>query len=249
MPVNRGTIEAGGGPAALLELARPDVGNALGPAMVDGLSAALADAQAGEARLIALLGAGKHLCTGFDLSDLEAQSDGDLLLRFVRIEMLLQEVHDSPVPTLAVAKGRTFGAGADLFVACDRRYCLAETRFSFPGPGFGLVLGSRRLAGRIGRDPARDILQSGRVVGAAEAVSIGLATAIIREDEIEARIAEDAAAASRHAADTVRALRAATAGASNGAADLAALVASASRPGLKSRIMAYAGQRKAAPAS
>jgi enoyl-CoA hydratase/carnithine racemase len=242
-------IEAGGATAALLELARPEIGNALGGDMVDAVTRDFGDAVGRQDRLIALTGSGKHFCTGFDLSDLDTQSDGDLLLRFVRVELMLQQVYESPIQTLAVAKGRTFGAGADLFVACDRRYCLADTRFSFPGPGFGLVLGSRRLADRVGRGPARDILQEGRVIGAEEAVAIGLVTAIISEDDIEARVAKDAAACARYETGTVRALRAATGGPSQGVADLAALVASASAPGLRDRIIAYAAQRKATPAS
>jgi enoyl-CoA hydratase/carnithine racemase len=230
--------------AALLTLASPEVGNALGPAMVAALENEFAAALADSARLVVLQGEGKHFCTGFDLSGLDGQSDGDLLLRFVRVELLLQAVDRSPVPTMAVARGRTFGAGADLFVACDRRYCLADARFAFPGPGFGLVLGNRRLAGRIGRDAARDILQSGRIVGAQEAVSLGLATAIVGEDEIAGRIEAEISAASRLRPETVGALRAETSTPAP-EVELAALVVSASRPGLKDRIAAYAGTRKA----
>ncbi|MFX8308781.1 enoyl-CoA hydratase-related protein, partial [Acinetobacter baumannii] len=93
-------------------------------------------------------------------------SEGDLLLRFVRIEALLQRVHGAGVATLAVATGRTWGAGADLFAACDRRLAFADASFAFPGSGFGLVLGTARLAGRIGDAAARRLLLDGSVIDA-----------------------------------------------------------------------------------
>ena len=78
--------------------------------------------------------------------------------------------------TIAIAHGRTLGAGADLFVACDRRIALTGSSFSFPGPGFGLVLGTARLAQRIGRDAARALLVAGRSIDADEALARELAT-------------------------------------------------------------------------
>ena len=229
----------------VLSLDRPEIGNALGPALVSKLEDAVATALGAGTRLLAFRGEGRHFFTGFDLSGLDGQSDGDFLLRFVRVELLLQAVDRAPVPTVAVAQGRAFGAGADLFVACDRRYCLADARFAFPGPGFGLVLGNRRLAARIGRDAARDLLQTGRVLDAEDAVSLGLAPAIIDEGEIAEPLAPQVAHAARQAPETMAALRAETAGFSP-EADLAALVRSACRPGLKHRIAAYAAARKTA---
>lgn len=228
----------------VLTLARPEIGNALGAELVEALEQAVDTAIRGDARLLVFRGEGKHFCTGFDLSGIDAQSDGDLLLRMVRVELLLQAVDRAPVPTVAVARGRTFGAGADLFIACDRRYCLPDARFAFPGPGFGLILGNRRLAARVGRDAARDLLQSGRVIDADEAAALGLATAVIDEGEVAERIAAESRAASHLSPETMAALRAETA-AHCSQADLAALVLSASRPGLKARLVAYAGARKA----
>ncbi|WP_431267837.1 enoyl-CoA hydratase/isomerase family protein [Dankookia sp. P2] len=117
---------------ATLSLNRPDRGNALGPELVEALGEAFDRAVAHGARMVVLRGEGRHFCTGFDLTDLETLSDGDLLLRVVRIEQLLQRIHAAPVTTLAVATGRTFGAGADLFAACDRRIAAAGASFAFP---------------------------------------------------------------------------------------------------------------------
>jgi len=216
-----------------LTLARPERGNALGDALTEGLHAALDAALAGGARLVVLRGEGRNFCTGLDLSDLEAASEGDLALRILRIELLLQRIHALPITTLAVAQGRVFGAGADLFAVCDHRVALEGASFAFPGPAFGLVLGTARLAALVGDGAARRILLAGAPVRREEALALGLATA-----GDETGMAAVRAAAERLDAETVAALHARTRRADD-AADLAALARSVARPGLKARVLAY----------
>ncbi len=220
---------AADGPAWTLTLARPERGNALGDALVDGLHAALDRALAGGARLLVLRGQGRNLCTGLDLHDLEAASEGDLALRIIRIEILLQRIHALPVTTACVAQGRVFGAGADLFAACDHRIALPGAAFAFPGPRFGLVLGTARLAALVGDGAARRLLLAGVPVPAEEALRLGLATAQ-GEDALPAPTPLDA--------ETVASLHARTRRADD-AADMAVLARSVARPGLKARILAY----------
>src|SRR5262249_14863071 len=85
-----------------LVLNRPDKANALDARLVEALLAAVARAANSGARLLTLRGEGRHFCAGFDFSDLDQQSDGDLLHRFVRIEQLLQALHHAPLTTLAL---------------------------------------------------------------------------------------------------------------------------------------------------
>ncbi|RYJ01350.1 MAG: enoyl-CoA hydratase/isomerase family protein [Acetobacteraceae bacterium] len=224
--------------ATTLSLNRPDRGNALGPELVEQFTEAFDRALAGGARLVILRGEGRHFCTGFDLTDLESLSDGDLLLRVVRIEALLQRIHAAPVSTMAIASGRTFGAGADLFAACDHRIALTGASFAFPGPAFGLVLGTNRLTNLVGRDRARTMLLAGAEVPAAAALAAGLATATLDAEAVPAAIAAAADAAARLDPQTVAALHRRTSRAEDDA-DLAALVRSAARPGLKQRILDY----------
>ena len=226
------------GPLCRLTLNRPDRGNAIGPAMVDALDAALTHAIEAGTRLLVLQGAGRNFCTGFDLSGLEQLTDAILLDRFIRVEFLLQRFHTAPVTTMAIAHGRAYGAGADLFTACDRRIALHDARFAFPGSAFGLVLGTERLAARIGETATRTILLDGRDLPATKALTLGLATTAAEETEIEPLIAAAAAAATRLDPATISLLHAATRP-GNGDAALAALVRSAARPGLHARITAY----------
>ena len=213
-----------------LTLARPDRGNALGPELVEALLAAVQAAAVDEAlHTLVLAAEGRHFCTGLDLSDLDNSCDADWLWRLVRIETLLTALWQSPLTTVALARGRTWGAGADLFAACEQRVAAADASFRFPGAQFGIVLGTRRLAERIGPGAARRLIVDGASLDAPAALAAGLATALgdafsAGEPRISAATARAIRTVSRRDAPD---------------ADLAALVRSAAEPGLKARIQAY----------
>lgn len=223
-----------------LTLARPERGHALASDLVEALLAAVQGASAESTLHTLLLRAeGRHFCTGLDLSDLESSRDADWLQRLVRIETLLQALWQSPLATVALAQGRAWGAGADLFAACEIRIAAPDACFRFPGAQFGIVLGTRRLAARIGTDAARALVIGGGTLDAAAARAAGLVTAIGTEPVLTPPVIDAA---------TARAVRTASRGDPPGAADadLAALVRSAAEPGLKARIQAYRERQLAA---
>ncbi len=220
-----------------LTLARPDRGNALAADLVEALLAAVRGCIAdGRSHSLVLRAEGRHFCTGLDLSDLDHTSDGELLHRLVRIETLLASLWHAPIRTVAVAQGRTWGAGADLFAVCEQRLLAEGSTLRFPGAQFGIVLGTRRLAERVGADTARSLVTEGRELTAPQALSLGLATSIGDQPELVPPVVDAATAA---------ALRRATR-ADHGDADLAALVRSAAEPGLRERIRAYRARQLAA---
>jgi enoyl-CoA hydratase len=227
-----------------LTLDRPQKANALDAALVDALLGHVEGAASDGTRLLVLRANGMHFSAGFDFGGIEQQSDGDLLLRFVRIEQLLQAVHHAPFATLALAHGRVIGAGADLFAACGARIAAPDCAFAFPGAGFGIVLGTRRLAHRIGVQGARDLVVTGEAAEAKQALALGLVTEIVDRDAWPGVVARHAAISLRLDPRTLQNVQGAT-GEDTRAADLAALVDSAARPGLKDRIRAYRERRQA----
>ena len=219
-----------------LVLNRPDKANALDAGLVEALLVAVARAANSGARLLALRGEGRHFCAGFDFSDLDQQSDGDLLHR-LRIEQLLQALHHAPLTTLALCHGSALGAGADLVAACDWRIAAPTTRFRMPGMRFGIVLGTRRLAALVGADAAHEILVTSRSFEAAEAERLGFVQRLAEPGawpEIVRGIVDaqrlDGIATMRLKARVKPDMR---------ACDMAALVDSAATPGLKDRIRAF----------
>jgi len=219
-----------------LTLNRPDSANALSPDLTEALIQAVT--QAKNVRLCTLRGAGRHFCSGFDLAGLEDLSDGDLLWRFLRIETLLQAVYHAPFPVVAFAHGQVVGAGADLFTACWRRVAATDARFRMPGWNFELALGTRRLTHLIGQDAARELLIDTKVLSADESLACGLATDLAHQEEwpelvdgLKQRATALSPRATKHMLDL-------TANDSRND-DIAAIVKTAGRPGLKDRIIAY----------
>jgi len=247
---------------AIIELNRPHRGNALSSELVeaalDAVQSALRDPSV---HTLMFAGAGRHFCTGFDLDGLESQSDGDLLLRFARIEALLDAVWRAPVRTVAIAQGRTWGAGADLFAACDLRIAVTGASFRFPGAGFGIVLGTRRLAERVGTERARAWVSEGATIEAGQALGCGLASRLIDPpqagEDWRRHACGPAPSIDRDTLAMIRAASRSTGGPGGDMladADLAALVRSATRsnttgeaePGLRERIAAYRDRTRAA---
>jgi enoyl-CoA hydratase/carnithine racemase len=234
----------------VISLNRPEVGNALSPALVEALHEALNAVEAADGRALVLQGEGRNFCTGFDLSEAASMSDGDLLLRFVRIEQLLARLWSAPYATISVGQGRVFGAGADLFAACGQRIAMASATFGFPGAGFGLILGTRRLQARVGAVETHRLVAGGGVLDAEAAATFGLATVCATVSDLSDVLQDEISQATRLDTETYRRLRGVLAGCrADLDADLAALVRSAARPGLGARIAAYRDASSTARAS
>jgi enoyl-CoA hydratase/carnithine racemase len=219
-----------------IALDRPARGNALDATLVAALSVQIEACVArADVHTLVLHGAGGHFCTGFDLTGADTASDGELLLRFVHVEQLLHCLFTLPLRTVAYAHGRTWGAGADLFAACDVRVAHESATFRFPGAQFGLALGTRRLAERIGADAARRIVVEGATLDAEAALLQHLAN-----ERTDLAFSAWLATLAPPVVDrcTMAAINAATR-ALDGDRDLAALVRSAARPGLRDRIADY----------
>ncbi|MVW77830.1 enoyl-CoA hydratase/isomerase family protein [Bordetella sp. 02P26C-1] len=219
-------------------LNRSEKRNALCAELVEALIAGVEAAHVQQVPLLVFRGAGKNLSAGFDFTDYETQSEGDLLLRMVRIETLLQMVASSPSLTLALAHGRNFGAGVDLFAACKLRHCSADATFRMPGLKFGLVLGSRRFRTLVGTAKAISILGEARTFGADEAREIGFVLQVSPENDWPA-LTQQAAQTATTLEPDVRVSLYSTLEFNNHDADMAALVRSAARPGIKDRIAQY----------
>jgi enoyl-CoA hydratase/carnithine racemase len=221
-----------------LTLNRPQKSNALSAALVEALIDAAEYACTDGTRLLILDGAGTHFCAGFDFTDYQSASEGDLALRFIRIETLLQMLHYAPYETLALAHGRSFGAGADLVASCGLRVATPDSAFRLPGLRFGVVLGTRRFAARVGTDKARDILSASRVFDAEEALEIGFLTHIAPQEEWTAIVSGARAGCERLSFSAAAILHRNTV-ADTRAEDMAALARSVSTPGLKERIRQF----------
>ncbi len=219
-----------------LTLNRPEASNALSLEMAEAIHSAITSAKT--VRLAVIKGIGKNFCAGFDLSDVARLSDADLLWRFMRIETMLQAVYHAPFPTVALGQGHIIGAGADLFAACTYRLAAPEAKIRFPGWNFELALGTRRLERLIGKDAAFDILLDGRTVAASEAKTLGLATDVVDQSDWSKTVNVLTTRAVQMPKFSTQHMRSLTTHDTR-AQDIASVVATAGRPGLKDRILTY----------
>lgn len=221
-----------------LTLHRPQKANALSAALVEALLDAAEYAATDGTRLLIIEGTGAHFCAGFDFTDLQTHSESELAVRFIRIETLLQVLYHAPFATLAMAQGRVFGAGADIVASCSLRIAAPDTTFRMPGLRFGVVLGTRRLADRIGADKARDILANSRTFAVEEALASGFLTGVAPQSDWPGIIgsAQTTAESLTPAAAAALHRRTVTDSRSD---DMAELARSVCAPGLKERIRRY----------
>src|SRR4051794_25507957 len=164
-------------------LTRERRANALSEELVTELIQHVDDATASDTKVLVIRAHGSAFCSGLDLAELKRETDASLVRRFHSLQRLLDQLTASPFVTCAVAQGPAVGAGADLFAACDLRLASPDARFRFPGPGFGAVLGTRRLARLVGPAYALEAAVTGSWITALEALGRGLATHLLDDDD------------------------------------------------------------------
>jgi methylglutaconyl-CoA hydratase len=143
------------GPLLLVELARPDSGNALERAVVEELTAAVGRAHDAGARALVLTGQGKHFCSGANLDELARLAEApfeERLADALALAALYGALLRCPLFTAAAVHGAAYGGGLGLAAACDlvvagpgSRLQFSEVRLGFV-PALISVFLTRRLA-------------------------------------------------------------------------------------------------------
>lgn len=226
------------GDVMTITLNRPDKLNAFNAELVENLHTALKDAKNKNMRAVIFRGHGKGFSGGFDLSTIDQSTDGDLLLRFVRVEQLLQAVYHAPFTTIALVHGPCYGAAADLVVACHQRIASQDARFRMPGVQFGLVLGTRRLTNIVGANNAQKLLVREKPFGADEALATGFINTLCEQDKWQDTIDNHLTHVRPIAPETLTQI-ASRMTYDTRSDDLSALVQSVTQSSIKSRILAY----------
>ncbi len=187
------------GRIATLTLNRPEKRNAISRAMMDELLAALDEVFAGPARVVILAGAGKAFCAGMDLEELKAlatQTPEQHLEDSRRIAGLLRSVYTFPKPLIAAVNGPAIAGGCGLATLADFTLAAPEATFGYTEVriGFMPAIVSVFLLRQVGEKHARDLLLTGRIIGADEAYRLGLVNEIVPSEKLLDRARELASA-------------------------------------------------------
>jgi enoyl-CoA hydratase/carnithine racemase len=199
------------GVVATVTLDRPEVRNAQTPRMWRTL-AAIGDEIPDDVRVVVLRGAGQSFSAGLDRAMLDPAGAGDGV---ESVAALLTEPDDRVFETIdafqrgftwlrdprfvsiAVVQGHAIGAGFQLALSCDLRVVSEDVGFCMKEAALGLVpdlTGTKPLVEAVGYARALEICATARVVGAAEALQIGLATVVCSAAELDAAAADLVAA-------------------------------------------------------
>ena len=167
---------------ATITLNRPDKLNAFTGTMREDLLAALRACEGDEGvRVVVITGAGRAFCAGGDveyMSGLQKNRDVDAFRKLLDAgrDVILQ-IASMPKPVIASINGVAAGAGCNLALACDYRIAAENAKLSESFVKIGLHPdwgGTWLLPRLVGRSRAAEILMTGRMVDAAEALSIGM---------------------------------------------------------------------------
>lgn len=177
----------------LIKLHRPDALNALNMQLMGELADAIRQASENDkVRCILLTGSEKAFAAGADIKEMAAFSPAEAEAMAVRGQAVLRKLETFPAPTIAAVRGFALGGGCELAMACDLVLAAPTAVFGQPEvklgviPGFG---GTWRLAQRVGRQRALELMMTGRNVPAEEALSLGLVLEIVDDDVVEAAVA------------------------------------------------------------
>ena len=175
---------------AVITLSRPQARNAMSKAMWIAVPKVM-EALANDDRVQAVLltGAGGNFCAGADISEFHSTYADAVAAREYNdlVEAGRLALTNQPKPTIAVTPGYTVGAGCGLAMACDLRFTDENTKFGMPPARLGAAYpfpGVRQMVGLIGPARAKDMLYSGRLVGAEEALRIGLADRVFPAESL-----------------------------------------------------------------
>lgn len=199
----------------LLKLNRPERLNALHIDLVKEILDALSEsAENDDVNVIILASvAEKAFCTGVDIKYVESLTNEEAAHFFVEVAKLLEMLIDFPKVTIAAVNGYAHGGGADLALSCDIRIGGTSSSFRFPGPQFGLILGTKRLIDEIGSSRARFLTMTNEKIDAMQALDYGLLHEVTRDDEVLHRAIERGKALACLPKKTVRDLKRFTNGA------------------------------------
>lgn len=181
----------------VLTLNRPDKLNALSTEVLHDLRSAIATIGANqEVRAAVITGAGKAFVAGADIAAMTKMTEQEGRDFGALGHSVFDSIGELRFPVIAAVNGFALGGGCELALACDFIYASSKAKFGQPEVGLGIIPGfggTQRLPRRVGSAIGRELIYTGRMIDAEEALRIGLANAVFAPDELVAAAKKAAA--------------------------------------------------------
>ena len=181
-------LEVEGG-IGTIRLDRPPM-NALNVEIQDALQVAAGEAtERRDVAAVIIYGGEKVFAAGADIKEMQGMSYTDMVDRSIALQAAFTAIAHIPKPTVAAITGYALGGGCELTLCCDFRVAGENARLGQPEILLGIIPGAggtQRLSRLVGSARAKDIIFTGRLVSAEEALRIGLVDEVVPPDEVYA---------------------------------------------------------------
>ena len=170
-------------------LNRPDKRNALCPLLIEELTQALNEAEKSDCGVVILTGAGPAFCAGLDmehLATMKAHISEDARRDAENMAKVLRTLYDFPKPVIAAVNGHAIAGGMGLATIPDFTIAVPEAKFGYTEVKVGFVpaIAATFLLRQVGELRTRELLLSGKLIKAHEALEMGLVTQIVNAEEL-----------------------------------------------------------------
>ena len=182
-------LKVSGGPEGVVKLtiSSPATLNALNSTILAELEDFVDSIDLYRTRVLVITGEGKAFVAGADISEMAHLSEEEGLA-FGRLgARVFKKIEDLPFPVIAAVNGYALGGGCELSMACDIRIASAKARFGQPEVGLGIIpgfSGTYRLPKLVGQGIAKELIYTGKMIGADEALRIGLVNSVVPPEEL-----------------------------------------------------------------
>ena len=174
---------------ATLTLNRPESRNALNLEMCDRLIAvALEFSSNSEVKLVLVRANGPVFCAGADLKERQGMSAAQVRERRMKGFAAYAALEALPMPAIAVVQGPAVGSGCEIAGACDFIVATPEASFRTPEALRGTVGATQRLPRILGKRLAKDMMFTGRTLGAEEAREAGLVSRVVSLSDLDSTL-------------------------------------------------------------
>ncbi len=159
------------------------------------------------ARVVVLTGMGKSFSSGADLKEIAQFSPQRASEFSLEGHRAFRTIREAPFPVIAAVNGYALGGGLELALACDLVYGSDLSRYGQPEAKVGMITGwggSFRLSERVGLARAKELVFTGRIIEAEEALRIGLIEGVFPASELLEKVKEIAFSIGRNAPIAIR---------------------------------------------
>jgi len=150
-------------------------------------------------RVLIVTGSGRSFVAGADIKEMQSYNSSEAR-KYAEIGLrTMERIENLVIPVIARVNGFALGGGCELALACEIRYASEKAKFGQPEVGLGIIPGfggTQRLSRLVGLANAKELIYTGKVIDADEALRIGLVNRVLPCEELESetmKLAQDIA--------------------------------------------------------